>query len=144
MEQNQQPQQNQTPDIDDAELKMPEEQFGGPEPVRNGPGLLIPLLVVSIIVLAGVLVALVLWGEEMMGTLLGEQNTEQNEATQFAATTTDDSTAAAAEPDTATTEPDFDAIEAELQGEGFATFEDDLSEIETEIENDTQSTTTAE
>ncbi|MEX0918090.1 MAG: hypothetical protein WDZ93_02950 [Candidatus Paceibacterota bacterium] len=145
MEQNQpQPEQNQAPDISDAELKMPEEQFGESEPVKEGRGMLVPLLILLILALAGILGALVLWGEELMGIILGEQTPEQEEAMESTATTSDEMTADTTGAETAATQPDFNAIEAELEGDGFTTFENDMGAIDSEIENDTQSTTTTE
>ena len=109
------------PDISDAELKMPEEQFGGAPEESHGSGMLIPLLVGTLVVLLAVLGALFFFGEELLEALnLSQLSPETDTAGETIATSTD------------TTE--IDTIEAELEATDLTAIDTALEEIDAEIE----------
>ena len=123
------PDENQAPIVLDADLKMPEEQFGAPQEEQGGPSVLISILVGILILLLLVLGALFFFGAELFETL------GFNRASQDADTVSEINTA------TTTETTEIDTIEAELDATDLDAIDAELEQIDAEIES--SGTTTA-
>lgn len=123
--------------IDDAELKMPEEQFGHVREKTSATSALVPVLIGFLIILLVLLGALVVWGEEIMGMLGPDISTPApvvETSSETEATTTEEAATTPAE-----TPAD---LEAELEETTLADFDAELEAIDAELES--SGTTTAQ
>ena len=127
-----QPTEPQTPVTADAELKMPEEEFGGPRPPSDAHSILIPLLAGLLIALLAALAVLFIFRETLM-ELIGMDSNATDELTE----------AEPMEPAPAAKDTEeLDQLQSELEAANFSDIEADLSQIDAELTGG--ATTTAE
>ena len=127
-----QPTEPQAPVTADAELKMPEEEFGGPRPPSDAPSILIPLLAGLLIALLVALAVLFIFRDTLM-ELIGMDSGTADVLTETEPEPT--------EPEVKDT-AELDQLQSELEATTFAEIEADLAEIDAEFAD--AATTTVE
>ena len=124
MEQNNNnPENNQVPNIPESEMKMPEEQFGQNAPVAESKHVFNPLLFGLLIILLVILALVVIWGEQLV-ELVWPTEIDNSTPTPIEEPAPQNDSAA----------NELQSIEAELNEVDFTDIENDLDAIEAEIE----------
>lgn len=119
------------PVIPQSELKLPEETVDGQTPPPKRKFLINPLLIALLVILLGLLAAVIIWGEQLVGMILPSEKVDLPPLPEETEEQPND------EAEVQQIEQEINQNEAELKA-----LESDLEKMETEIEAELEASAT--